>query len=159
MAIATNDGIWKFGTQDEVTSGVPLGISSDTFGLSDQGASVNWTNTDNSPYGSAVLMCDFVSTMPTAGHVGLYARLLDIQGTNDPGAPDVSNPVKLVGIFEIDFGAVANVDFYMAIDTFAMPGVGDAQAIDWYLKNDGTGQQIGPLWQLWITPKAIGPAA
>ena len=84
MAIGTNDAIWKFGTQDEVTSGTPATIADGAYGKADQGASVAWTNSDDAPYGAAVLKCQFDTTMPTAGSVDLYAHVLNIQSTNDP---------------------------------------------------------------------------
>ena len=40
-----------------------------------------------------------------------------------------------------------------------MPGLGAAQAIDWYLENAATGQTIGVSWQLFITPITEGPKA
>lgn len=158
MAISTNDTVWKFGTQDEVTSGTPATIATDTFGKADQGGTVAWTNTDDAPYGAAVLKCQFDTTMPTVGTVDLYAHCLNIQSTNDPGVPDASNDLLYVGTFEIDFGVANDTDFYTIIDNFAMPALYTSQAIDWYLKNNGTGQTLGVSWQLWITPKAQGPA-
>lgn len=159
MAIGTDAGIWFFGTQDEVTSGTPATIADDAYGKADQGASVNWTNDDDSTDGSAVIKCQFDSTMPTVGNIALIAHLLNVQSTNDTGLPDASNEVHVVGNFKIDFGVSADTDFYAVIPNFQMPQAGAAQAIDWYLKNNGTGQTLGVSWQLWITPKSIGPHA
>ncbi len=160
MTIGTDDGIFKFGTQDEVTSGTPATIADDAYGKADQGASINWTNDDDAPFGSAVLKCQFDTTMPTGGSIGLYAHVLNIQSTNDPGVPDASNDLAgFVGVFPIDFGVANDVDFYTYIENFQMPAIGAAQAIDWYLFNSATGQTIGVSWQLWITPKALGPHA
>ncbi len=160
MTIGTNDGIYKFGTQDEVTSGTPATIADDAFGKADQGASVDWTNDDDAPFGSAVLKVQFDTTMPTAGSIGLYAHVKDIQSTNDAEVPDASNNIAgFVGSFLIDFGVANDVDFYTYIENFQMPAIGPAQAIDWYLFNNATGQTIGVSWQLWITPKALGPHA
>ena len=160
MAIGTDDGIWKLGTQDEVTSGTPATIADNAYGKADQGASVNWTNNDNAPFGAAVLKVQFDTAMPTKGFIGLYAHVLNIQGANDPGVPDANNDaLGFVGSFIIDFGVAADTDFYTHIENFAMPAVGEAQAIDWYLFNSATLQTIGVSWQLWITPKALGPAA
>lgn len=159
MAIATGDIILKFGTQDEVTSGTPATIADDAYGKADQGATVNWTNSDNAPNGSAVLKAQFDTTMPTVGSIELFAHLLNVQSTNDVGAPDANNPLVWVGGFDIDFGIAADTDFYMILPDFEMPQAGDAQAIDWYLKNAATGQTLGVSWQLWITPKTFGAAA
>jgi len=159
MAIVTGDAIWKFGTQDEVTSGTPAVIANNAYGKADQNASVNWTNSDNAQDGAAVIKMQFDTTMPTVGSVGLYAHLLNVQDTNDTGAPDANNQVVRVGSFQIDFGIAADTDFYSTIHNFFMPQAGDAQAIDWYIRNNATGQVIGNAWQLWITPKASGGAA
>ena len=157
MAIEVNDAILKFGTQDEVTSGTPATISSNSFGKADQGASVNWTNDDDAPHGAAVLKCQFDTTMPTAGTIDLFAHVLNIEGANDPGVPDANNEQVYVGSFLIDFGVANDVDFYTFIELFRMPGIGASQAIDWYIKNGGTGQTLGVSWQLWITPITEGP--
>lgn len=159
MAISTDAGIWFFGTQDEVTSGTPATVADGAFGLADQGASVNWTNDDDAPYGAAVLKCQFDTTMPTAGSIGLYARLHNVQSTNDVNAPDSNFNHVFVGVFPIDFGVANDTDFYTVIPTFAMPMIASAQRIDWYIKNVNTGQTIGVSWQLWITPKSLGPHA
>lgn len=157
MAIEINDAILKFGTQDEVTSGTPATIASNAFGKADQGATVNYTNDDNTPLGAAVLKVQFDTTMPTVGTIGLFAHLLNIEGTNDPGVPDANNEQTFVGSFLIDFGVANDVDFYTYIELFRMPMIGSAQVIDWYLKNEATAQTIGVSWQLWITPITEGP--
>ncbi len=159
MTISTNDAILKHGTQDEVTSGTPATIASDAFGKADQGASVNWTNDDDAPLGAAVLKVQFDTSFPTVGTIGLHAHVLNIEGTNDPGVPSANNPQTFVGSFLIDFDIAADTDFYTYIELFRLPGIGSAQAIDWYLKNEGTGQTIGVSWQLWITPITEGPKA
>ena len=159
MTIGANDGIWKFGTQDEVTSGTPATIADDGFGIADQGSSVNWTNDDDATDASAVLKYQFDSTMPTVGNILLIAHLLNVEGTNDTGVPDANNETEVVEAFQIDFGVAADVDFYTTISNFTIPQAGAAQRIDWYLKNNGTGQTLGVSWQLWITQKSLGPHA
>ena len=159
MTISTNAGIWFFGTQDEVTSGTPATIASGGYGKADQGSSVNWTNDDDAPYASATLKCQFDTTMPTVGNILLYARLLNVQSTNDNEVPDANFPHVLCGAFPIDFGVANDTDFYTTIPHFEIPQAGASQAIDWYLMNNGTSQTIGVSWQLWITPKTIGPHA
>lgn len=159
MTIDANDGIWKFGTQDEVTSGTPATIANNAFGKADQGASVNWTNDDDAPYASAVLKCQFDSAMPTVGNVLLYAQVHNVQSTNDAQVPSATFPALLCGAFTIPFGVSADTDFYTTIPHFEIPQAGPSQRIDWYLQNNGTGQTMGVSWQLWITPKTIGPHA
>jgi len=159
MAIGTDAGIWFFGTQDEVTSGTPATIASAAFGKADQGGTVNWTNDDDSTDAAAVLKCQFDTTMPTVGSIDLFAHLLNVQGTSDPNPPDANFEHIYVGTFPIDFDVAADTDFITMIDNFEIPMIGSAQAIDWYIRNNGTSQTIGVSWQLWITPKAVGPHA
>lgn len=157
MAIAENAGIVFFGTQDEVTSGTPATIANNAYGKADQGASVNWTNDDDAPFAAAVLKCQFDATMPTVGNIGLYAHMLQVQSTNDLGAPDANHPHVWCGSFQIDYGIAADTDFYTAISFFRIPQIYTSQAIDWYLRNNATAQTLGVSWQLWITPLTDGP--
>ena len=159
MAIGTDAAVVFFGTQDEVTSGTPATIASNAFGKADQGASVNWSNDDDVRYGAAVLKCQFDTTMPTIGSLDLYAHLLNVQSTNDTNAPDANFQVVFCGSFQIDFGVANDTDFYTVIPEFDIPMIGSDQDIDWYIKNNGTGQTMGQSWQLWITPKTDGPHA
>lgn len=156
MAIAENDAIWKFGTQDQVDDGTTSTISNDAFSVAADVDSA-WANDDDAPYGSAVLECQFDTTMPTVGSIGLYARLLNVQSTNDENETDGSFAPHFVGVFQIDFGVANDTNFFTVIDLFQMPQAGAGQVIEWYIKNDGTGQTIGVDWNLWITPKSLGP--
>lgn len=158
MAIATDDAIWKFGTQDAVHSGTPATIASNAYGKADQGATINWTNDDDAMFGSAVFIGQF-ATMPTVGSLSLYARVLNVQGTNDQPEPDADYPHVLCGTFPIDFGATAATNFVSTIPEFRVPQVVAGQAIDWYIRNDGTGQTLSASWQLYIAPKSPGPHA
>lgn len=157
MAIETNDAIVKFGTQDQVDSTAGT-VATGAFSVAGDVDST-WTNSEEAPLGSAILKCQFDTTMPTVGSIGLYARLLNVQSTNDINEPDANFEQIFVGSFPIDFGVANDVDFYTVIETFNMPAAGPAQAIEWYIKNEGTAQTIGTSWNLWITPKTEGPAA
>lgn len=158
MAIGSNSSVLVYGTQDEVTSGTPATIASGAYGLADQGATVNWTNDDNAPFGAAVLKCQFDTTMPTVGAVELFARLHNVQSTNDVNTPDANFPSEYCGTFPIDFGVANDTDFFTVIPLFRIPMIGAAQRIDWYIANIGTGQTLGVSWQLWITPITVAPA-
>lgn len=156
MAISTNDAILKFGTQDQVdsTSGT---VADGAFSVA--GDIVAWTNDDDASRASAVLKCQFDVTMPTVGSIGLYARPINIEGTNDAPVPDANFEHYLVGVFPIDFGVAADTDFYTAIPVFQIPQMKASQEIEFYIKNEGTGQTIGTSWNLWITPITDGPHA
>lgn len=158
MAITTDDVILKFGTQDEQTTGTPSTVTNDAF--SDNNDTItSWTNDDDSPLGGAVLKIQFDTTMPTVGSVGLYAKMFDVQSTNDVPDPDANFEHLYVGTFPIDFGQSADTDFYTVIPMFQMPMLASSQGIQWFLKNQGTSQTIGVSWQLWITPVTHGPHA
>lgn len=156
MAIGTDTGIWFFGTQDQVDDGSTATVATTAFSVADDVNSA-WTNDDDAPFGSAVLECQFDTTFPSVGNIGLYARLLNVQSTNDENAVDANYSPHLVGTFELDYGVAADTNFFTVIEHFVMPQAGAAQAIEWYIHNNGTGQTIGIDWNLWITPKALGP--
>jgi len=158
MAISTNDALVKFGTQDTITTGTPSTVADGAFSVAGDVDST-WTNDDDAPEGAAVLKCQFDTTMPTVGSIGLYARLLNVQSTNDVNAPDGSFGEIYVGAFPIDFGVAAGTEFWTVIPGFAMPAVKSSQGIEWYIKNEDTGQTIGSSWALYITPKTVGPKA
>ena len=158
MAIGTDAAIWFFGTQDQVDDGTTSTVANDAFSVAADVDSA-WTNDDDAPYGSAVLECQFDTTMPTVGSIGLYARLLNVQSTSDENAVDVNFSPNYVGTFIIDFGVANDVNFFTTIPLFSMPQAGAAQAIEWYIKNENTSQTIGIDWNLWITPKSLGPHA
>lgn len=153
MAISTNATIWVFGTQDEVTTGTPGTVADGAFGDPGQ----DWTNDDDAPWASAVLKFQFDTTFPTAGSIGLYARLIDIQSTNDE--QDDSDGWHFLGTFKIGYGLTADTDYYAAIPLFALPQAGASQVTRFKIKNEGTSQTIGSGWQLWVTPKTYGPHA
>ena len=155
MTIGADSVIVFFGTQDQVDDGSTSTITNNAFSAA---ADVStWTNDDDAPLGAAVLECQFDTTMPTVGSIGLFAHLLNVQGTNESGVPDGSNEHVHVGTFRIDFGVAADVNFFTIIPLFQMPMVKASQEVDWYLKNEGTGQTIGIDWNLWITPLTHGP--
>lgn len=159
MVISTNDSILKFGTQDEVTSGTPAAAANNIFSKADQGASVNWTNGEDAPLGSAVLECTF-ATKATQGTVGLYARLFDMNSDgDDTNVPDADYPQIFVGSFVVDHNVANATAQRIIIPLFDMPSVESGQRIDWYIKNDSTSQTINASWRLWITPRTEGPAA
>jgi len=87
MAIGTSAAIEFFGTQDT------LGTSS--AAVADAAFSIasdlsTWTNDDDAPQASVVLLANF-SVAPTANtYINLYLRLLNVQSTNDQDVPDVN---------------------------------------------------------------------
>lgn len=153
MAIGTDAGIEFFGTQDTVTAGG--GTSAVTDGSFSAGGDVvsgGWTNDDDALYASAVLTCTY-STAPTAKTtVSLYARLMDINGTNDQLVPTANFPHVFLGAFPLKDVTSAQ---YIPID-IGLPNTYTSQVYEFYIRNNG-GQTMSAGWTLQITPKATGP--
>ena len=91
-------------------------------------------------------------TAPTEGTtLALYARPLDIDGTNDAEVPETTRPTVFIGTF-----AVNNVTTAQYIELLA-------QDVPWnaiyYLHNNGTGQTVSAGWTLNVTPFTVTAAA
>lgn len=155
MAIGTDATILFFGTQDEVSTGTTSTVASAAFSDSDDTA--DWTNDDDAPWASATLKYQFDTTFPSAGSIGLYAQLKDVQSTNDEVLD--TDSLHFLGSFKVAYGQAADTDFYATIPMFEVPQAGASQVIRFHIKNEGTSQTIGQGWQLWITPKTYGPHA
>ncbi len=89
MAISTGSAIEFYGTQDTVTAGGGTSsVASAAFSVSGDVVSGGWTNDDDATMASVVLTCAY-SVAPTANRsVNLYARLMNIDSTNDQITPD-----------------------------------------------------------------------
>ena len=158
MTIGTNDSIPKFGTQDQVDDGTTSTIANNAFSVAAD--ITTWTNDEDAPFAKFILECQFDTTMPTVGIIDLFGRPLDIQSTNEPGEPDANHELTWIGAFPIDFGVAADTNFFThcSVDLTELL-FQTSQTIDFYLRNNATGQTIGVDWNLWIQPWAWGPKA
>ena len=91
-------------------------------------------------------------TAPTEGTtLALYARPLDIDGTNDAEVPETTKPTVFIGTFVVN-----NVTTAQYIELLA-------QDVPWsasyYIHNNGTGQTVSAGWTLKVTPCTVAPAA
>ena len=91
-------------------------------------------------------------TAPAEGTtLALYARPLDIDGTNDTDAPETTRPTVFIGTFTVN-----NVTTAQYIELLA-------QDVPWnaayYLHNNGAGQTVSAGWTLKVTPYTVAPAA
>lgn len=91
-------------------------------------------------------------TAPTEGTtLALYARPLDIDGTNDAEVPETTRPTVFIGTFVVN-----NVTTAQYIELLA-------QDVPWsasyYIHNNGTGQTVSAGWTLKVTPCTVAPAA
>lgn len=154
MAIGTDSGIWFFGTQTEVSSSQTT-LANNAY----VACGSNFTNSDDAPSASAVMKLQFDTTAPTVGNILLFGELQDVQSTNDMDAPSDNYPHVLLGAFPIVWSKAIDTDYYTTIPHFELPVMASSQVIQFWIKNNGTGQTIGTGWQLWITPKTLGPHA
>lgn len=156
MAIGTDDAIEKYGTQDTVTvAGGTSTVANDAFSASGDVVSGGWTNDDDAVMASMVAFFDWNTTAPTANSaVNLYARLLDIDSTNDQDTPDANYQHVYLGSFPVN-DVLTNQ--YIPIE-ISLPNTKTSQVYEFYIENK-TGQSIVAGWTLKITPKAIGPHA
>ena len=103
------------------------------------------------PDAKFVLAATF-GTAPTEGTtLALYARPLDIDGTNAGEVPETTRPTVFIGTFTVN-----NVTTAQYIELLA-------QDVPWnaayYIHNNGTGQTVSAGWTLKVTPYTVAPAA
>jgi len=90
-------------------------------------------------------------TNPTEGTtLALYARPLDIDGTNDAEAPEAARPTRLIGSFVVNNVTSAQ---YMILRARDVP-----KLASYYIHNNGTGQTVSSGWTLKVTPITYAPA-
>lgn len=155
MAISTNSAIEFFGTQDTVTAGGGTSAVTDgSFSAAGDVVSGGWTNDDDAPMASFVLKAAY-ATAPTANtSVSLYARLMNIDSTNDALTPDANNQHVYLGSFPLDDTTSTQ---YIALDA-RLPNTYSSQVYEFYIQNNA-GQTLSAAWTLKVTPKTIGPHA
>jgi len=157
MAIGTDALIDFFGTQDVADDTSTSTISSGAFSVAADVAS--WTNDDDAPAAGFTLECQFDTTMPTVGHIGLFAHILNVQSTNDTEIPATNHLSHWLGNFKIPFSVAADTNFHAAVPYAVLPNMITSQVYDFYIYNFGTSQTIGVDWNLWVTPLTKGPHA
>jgi len=149
MAIGTDSAIEFFGTQDTLT-GSGATVADGAFGVS----ATTWTNDDDAPMASMILEATFSVAPDANSSVNLYARLMNIQGTNDQNVPDANFGHVYVGSFPLNDVTTAQ---YISID-IRLPNTKTSQEYVFSIENNG-GQTIANTWDLYVTPKTIGPHA
>lgn len=149
MTISTNAAIEFFGTQDTIT-GSGATVADGAFGA----AGTTWTNDDDARYASIILSASYTTAPDANSSVNLYLRLLNIQSTNDQDVPDANFQHVYVGSFPLND---VTTQQYIPIDII-LPNQKSSQEYNFYIENNG-GQTMDSDWNLYITPKAIGPHA
>ena len=149
MAIGTDSAIDFFGDQDT------LGTSSAAVGNGDfsvAGDLSTWTNDDDAPQASVTLFCDFAAAPDTNSSLNLYARMLAVQSTNDNTVPNANFQHRYLGSFPLDNSTDPQ---YITIGA-SLPNTKTSQQYEFYIENK-SGQSLPLGWDLYITPKTIGP--
>tara|TARA_R110000787_G_scaffold160088_1_gene273838 strand:- start:559 stop:1014 length:456 start_codon:yes stop_codon:yes gene_type:complete len=149
MAIATGAAVEFFGTQDTLGTS-SAAVANAAFSIA--GDLSTWTNGDDAVSASVTLLANF-SVAPTANtSINLYLRLLDVQSTNDGTVPDANFQHTYVGSFPLNDSTVAQ---YITID-IGLPNSVTSQQYEFYVENS-SGQSLPAGWDIYVTPKAIGP--
>jgi len=154
MTIGTNDFIDKFGTQDRIDDTSTSSIANDAFSVAADIAT--WTNDDDAPFCVMVLMCQWATAPDDGSIINIYARKLNVEGTNDSPAPSTANQDQIIGFFTVDGDVATATDAYHVTDWMTLPNHYSSQQYDFYLENK-TGQTISANWDMWITPVTKGP--
>lgn len=151
MTIGTDAAIEFFGAQvplDDTTTAVAI----DAFSISSD--LLVWVNDDDAPQASVVLLADFSIAPNASSSINLYLRPLNIQSTNDQDVPNANFKHVFVGSFPLNDVTTAQ---YINIQ-ISLPNNQTAQDYEFYVENK-SGQILPAGWDIFVTPKTIGPHA
>jgi hypothetical protein len=149
MAISTDAAIEFFGTQDT------LGTSSASVAdaaFSVAGDLSTWTNDDDAPQANVILLANFSVAPDANSSIALFLRPLNIQSTNPQDIPTANFQQSYVGSFPVKNVTTAQ---YVSIN-ISLPNTKASQGYELYLQNN-TGQSLPAGWDVYVTPKTIGP--
>lgn len=155
MAFSVNAMIDGFESQVSIDDGTTSSVAAD--GAFSVAADVSaFTNTENSPTCVMVLKCQF-ATQPTAGaNINIYARKMDIDGTNDSPEPDANNLDQIIGRFVVDGTVASATDAYLVTNWMTLPNHYSGQIYEFYIQNNAD-QAISASWTLKITQTTKEP--
>lgn len=150
MAIGTDSLIEFFGTQDDVTNASNSTIAANAYSVA--GDIDSWTNDDDAPEAAFVLGYVAGSAPTAGGYVALYARLENIDSTNDEAVPTASDEsAHFLGTFKIPNATSSYVSLRAVL-----PNTYSSQVYEFYLLNN-TDQTMSNTWTLKVTPVTSGP--
>ena len=146
----SGETILKLGTQKTLEAN-GASIANNTLAQADDASYSVASDGAYYPDAKFVIAATF-GTAPAEGTtLALYARPLDIDGTNDAEVPEMARPTVFIGTFVVN-----NVTTAQYIELLA-------QDVPWnaayYLHNNGTGQTVSAGWALKVTPFTVAPAA
>lgn len=152
MAIAQDSAVEFFGTQDTLGNASTT-VADAAFSVIGTGGTDAWTNDDDAPTASITLLADWNTTAPDVNSsVNLYVRPLNVTSTFDGEVPDANHLHHYVGSFPTN-DVLTNQ--YITI-TITLPNYKTSSEFEFYIENK-TGETIQAGWDLYITPKTIGP--
>lgn len=160
MAIGTDDAIFKYGTQTQVTVASPGSVANGAFSVA--GDVNDWTNSDDAPLAGFVLVLQDLSGAATAGDtIDLYCKPLNIVNTTgDHQGPNTNCTSIYLGSFLIDAVDPAATDDNYVLGPVGLPNIRSSQEYEFYIFNNLTTVSIDAAdWELWITPITYGPHA
>lgn len=148
MAIPTNTPIeWRGTTVTLEASG--SSIANNSVVQADDNSYSTATDGEGAPDAEFVLSFAFGSA-PTEGAVlALYARPLNINGTDDAEVPELARPTRYIGRFVVN-----NVT---TTQTAILLGRALPAEASYYIANVATGQTVSSGWVLKATPYALTP--
>lgn len=151
MAITTDSAIEVFGTQDTLGTS-SAAVADDAFSIA--GDLSTWTNDDDAPQASVVLLANYSSAPDANSSINLYLRPLNLQSTNDADVPDANFQHVYVGSFPLNDVTSAQ---YISIQ-IPLPNNVTSQDYEFYVENK-SGQSLPAGWDIYVTPKTIAPHA
>ena len=149
--MAAGDPIVAIGTAKTLESS-GASIAAGAVAQADDANYVLSTDAANWPDAEFVLTATF-ATAPTEGRaVNLFARPLDIDGTNDAPVPEAGRPTHYVGSFVVD-----NVTTTQTLNLHGIVARDLPRNAAYYLHN-GTDQALSAGWKLIVIPRNVIPS-
>lgn len=146
-----NEAIYAWGTQKTLEASGASFANSTIVQANDNTYS---TDTDGAGFPDAVfvLKIQFGTTTSIENKaISLFARPLNIDGTNDSPAPTATYLERFVGSFVLSASA-SGTDQYLSLDAYNLP-----REAEYYLTN-GSGQTASAGWTLKVTPRTYKPS-
>ena len=151
MAISTDAAIEFFGTQDTLGT-TSAAVADAAFSIA--GDLSTWTNDDDAPTASVILTVNYSVAPDANSSVALFLRPINIQSTNDQEIPDVNYLHSYVGSFPVNDVTTAQY----SLITISLLNTKTSQEYEFYIQNN-SGQSMPAGWDIFVTPKTIGPHA
>jgi len=139
-----------FGTQKTLEAS-GASIANNAIGQADDASFGVVADGGNFPHARFVLAAAFATAPAENSVIALYARPLNIDGTNDSDAPEVSRGVVFIGSFVLNNVTTTQ---YLEIKAYDVPW-----EAEYYLHNSGSGQSLSSGWTLKVTPFSFAPGA